>query len=292
MLEKTNRWVPTLGRPDRARLADAARRADQARARRRPRQGARQAGHLHQAALDLLPRGRQRRGLHGLQHARGRRATPRRFQRAASKIGYTFNWFYADAEHIAYFNSGANPVRAEGVNHDFPVGGQVRVAGLEPGHLAGALHAVHPAPAGGRPALLRQLEQQAGARLPLGRRQRLLLDLPLGAARGPREGGDRGREEADAAEADRRDGGGRDRRPARARRPAAGAAGARQADRPGAARRGRQAARLARGRRPAARRRTATASTSTATRSGSWTPGGRCGSRRSSSPCSARRSTR
>ena len=45
------------------------------------------------------------------------------FQRAASKIGYTFNWFYADAEHIAYFNSGANPVRAKGVNHDFPVAG-------------------------------------------------------------------------------------------------------------------------------------------------------------------------
>ena len=46
---------------------------------------------------------------------------PASFQRAAAKIGYTFNWFYADAEHIAYFNSGANPVRAEGVNHDFPV---------------------------------------------------------------------------------------------------------------------------------------------------------------------------
>src|SRR5918999_2807654 len=28
------------------------------------------------------------------------------FRRAASKIGYTFNWFYADAEQIAYFNSG------------------------------------------------------------------------------------------------------------------------------------------------------------------------------------------
>src|SRR5829696_2746262 len=48
---------------------------------------------------------------------------PASFQRAASKIGYTFNWFYADAEHIAYFNSGNNPVRAAGVNHDFPVAG-------------------------------------------------------------------------------------------------------------------------------------------------------------------------
>jgi acyl-homoserine lactone acylase PvdQ len=46
------------------------------------------------------------------------------FQRAASKIGYTFNWFYADAEQISYFNSGHNPVRAPGVNHDFPVAGE------------------------------------------------------------------------------------------------------------------------------------------------------------------------
>jgi len=43
------------------------------------------------------------------------------FQRAASKIGYTFNWFYADPEKIAYFNSGANPVRGRRVDHAFPV---------------------------------------------------------------------------------------------------------------------------------------------------------------------------
>jgi len=47
--------------------------------------------------------------------------SPATFQRAASKIGYTFNWFYADSEQIAYFNSGANPVRAARLNHDFPV---------------------------------------------------------------------------------------------------------------------------------------------------------------------------
>src|SRR5439155_6325058 len=36
---------------------------------------------------------------------------PQSFERAAAKIGYTFNWFYTDPEHIAYFNSGNNPVR-------------------------------------------------------------------------------------------------------------------------------------------------------------------------------------
>ena len=46
------------------------------------------------------------------------------FQRAASNIGYTFNWFYTDAKQIAYFNSGANPVRPKGIDHNFPVSGR------------------------------------------------------------------------------------------------------------------------------------------------------------------------
>jgi hypothetical protein len=39
---------------------------------------------------------------------------PKDFQRAAQDIGYTFNWFYTDSKHIAYFNSGANPRRPKG----------------------------------------------------------------------------------------------------------------------------------------------------------------------------------
>ncbi|MEU9556639.1 penicillin acylase family protein [Streptomyces fumanus] len=46
---------------------------------------------------------------------------PGDFQRATEHINYTFNWFYADAEHTAYYNSGDNPVRADGVDADFPV---------------------------------------------------------------------------------------------------------------------------------------------------------------------------
>ena len=42
------------------------------------------------------------------------------FQRAANRILYTFNWFYADDRDIAYFNSGANPVRPRGVVGDLP----------------------------------------------------------------------------------------------------------------------------------------------------------------------------
>ncbi|MEV5341595.1 penicillin acylase family protein [Streptomyces sp. NPDC052676] len=46
---------------------------------------------------------------------------PESFQRAVRHINYTFNWFYADSGHTAYYNSGDNPVRAAGVDADFPV---------------------------------------------------------------------------------------------------------------------------------------------------------------------------
>ncbi|MCS0602009.1 penicillin acylase family protein [Streptomyces sp. LP11] len=46
---------------------------------------------------------------------------PADFQRAAQHINFTFNWFYADSQHTAYYNSGDNPVRATGVDAEFPV---------------------------------------------------------------------------------------------------------------------------------------------------------------------------
>ncbi|MEU9991251.1 penicillin acylase family protein [Streptomyces sp. NPDC048045] len=49
---------------------------------------------------------------------------PKDFQSAAQHINYTFNWFYADSQHTAYYNSGDNPVRALGVDAEFPVWGQ------------------------------------------------------------------------------------------------------------------------------------------------------------------------
>jgi len=45
---------------------------------------------------------------------------PQDFIHAADQIGFTFNWFYIDDQHIAYFNSGYNPVRAPGTNPLFP----------------------------------------------------------------------------------------------------------------------------------------------------------------------------
>jgi acyl-homoserine lactone acylase PvdQ len=49
---------------------------------------------------------------------------PHDFQRAVSRIGFTFNWFYVDHSNIAYFNSGNNPIRARRVSANFPVSGR------------------------------------------------------------------------------------------------------------------------------------------------------------------------
>jgi hypothetical protein len=49
---------------------------------------------------------------------------PQDAQAAFYKIGYTFNWFYVDSKHTAYFNSGNNPVRPKGLDNDFPVWGR------------------------------------------------------------------------------------------------------------------------------------------------------------------------
>ncbi|WP_199430677.1 penicillin acylase family protein [Qaidamihabitans albus] len=45
----------------------------------------------------------------------------RDFQRAADRVNFTFNWFYADADDAAYYNSGANPVRLSTVDPSMPV---------------------------------------------------------------------------------------------------------------------------------------------------------------------------
>ncbi len=49
--------------------------------------------------------------------------SPQSFIAAASKIDFTFNWFYADNKHIAMFSSGRVPIRAQGVNLSLPTVG-------------------------------------------------------------------------------------------------------------------------------------------------------------------------
>ena len=46
---------------------------------------------------------------------------PAGFQQAASNITYTFNWFYVDSQHIAYYNSGLNPTRPAVDDPNLPI---------------------------------------------------------------------------------------------------------------------------------------------------------------------------
>jgi acyl-homoserine lactone acylase PvdQ len=57
---------------------------------------------------------------------------PQDFMNAAYHIGYTFNWFYVDDKHVAYFNSGQNPVRAPHTDPLFPSWAADSWAGLRP----------------------------------------------------------------------------------------------------------------------------------------------------------------
>ncbi len=68
---------------------------------------------------------------------------PQQFQQAASKINFAFNWAYVDANHIAYYLSGAYPQRALGTSPDFPVlgTGEFDWQGYEP-----ALHTMNVLP--------------------------------------------------------------------------------------------------------------------------------------------------
>jgi len=62
----------------------------------------------------------------------GKIRSARDYQRAANKINFTFNWFYADTKDIAYFNSGDNPVRARNVSHNFPTRARFEWRGFNP----------------------------------------------------------------------------------------------------------------------------------------------------------------
>jgi acyl-homoserine lactone acylase PvdQ len=64
--------------------------------------------------------------------------SPQDFQRAASFINYTFNWFYTDNRNIAYYNSGWNPVRAKRTDPNFPVASQFLWKGFDPDAPPGA----------------------------------------------------------------------------------------------------------------------------------------------------------
>ena len=161
---------------------------------------------------------------------------PASFQHAASKIGYTFNWFYADADHIAYFNSGNNPERAKGVDNNFPVAAEYEWRGWNPGTWQARFTPPAQHPQAVDQAYLVNWNNKQARGYRSSDANAYSSTYRTRDARGPRQAGDRGREEDDVAAADRRDGGGGHDRPARVGRPPARAARPRQPEGPGAAR--------------------------------------------------------
>jgi acyl-homoserine lactone acylase PvdQ len=49
--------------------------------------------------------------------------SPKSFMVGAHDVSYTFNWFYVDSTHTAYYVSGKDPIRAKGVNPNLPTWG-------------------------------------------------------------------------------------------------------------------------------------------------------------------------
>jgi len=85
------------------------------------------------------------------------------FQRAAAKIGYTFNWLYVDDRDIAYFNSGNNPQRAPGVTGQLPMPARLEWRGFDPdrGTAAYTSFGKHPQAIDGQPYITSWNNKQA-----------------------------------------------------------------------------------------------------------------------------------
>jgi acyl-homoserine lactone acylase PvdQ len=85
------------------------------------------------------------------------------FERAAYKIGYTFNWLYADDRDIAYFNSGDNPQRAAGVTGQLPMPAKYEWRGYDPDRSTAAYtsFAKHPRTIDGQPYITSWNNKQA-----------------------------------------------------------------------------------------------------------------------------------
>src|SRR5947207_7914635 len=54
------------------------------------------------------------------------------FQQSAGNVGYAFNWFYVNSTEAAYYNSGLNPVRANGADPNLPQSTSYEWAGWNP----------------------------------------------------------------------------------------------------------------------------------------------------------------
>jgi acyl-homoserine lactone acylase PvdQ len=162
VLERTNRWTPTL--------ADPTPRGSETLRAERTRLGL-VSGRATIAGKPVLYAALRSTYMHEFDSARGfsdlndpaKVRDARDFQRAASKIGYTFNWLYADDRDIAYFNSGDNPQRAKGITGQLPTPARYEWRGYDPDRVTAAYtsFAKHPQTIDGQPYITSWNNKQA-----------------------------------------------------------------------------------------------------------------------------------
>jgi acyl-homoserine lactone acylase PvdQ len=162
VLERTNSWTPTL--------ADATPRGSETLRAQRTKLGL-VTGRATIAGRPVVYAALRSTYMHEFDSARGfsdfedpaKMRDARDFQRAASKVGYTFNWLYADDRDIAYFNSGDNPQRAKGVTGQLPTPAKYEWRGYDPDRWTAAYtsFAKHPQTIGGQPYLTSWNNKQA-----------------------------------------------------------------------------------------------------------------------------------
>ncbi len=162
ILEKTNRWSPTL--------ADATA-AGSVRLRAERTKLGLVSGRATIRGKPIAYTRLRSTYMHEIDSARGFSAfndpdkvrDARSFQQAAYKIGYTFNWLYVDDRDIAYFNSGNNPQRAAGVTGQLPMPARLEWRGFDPDLNTAAYtsFARHPQAINGQPYLTSWNNKQA-----------------------------------------------------------------------------------------------------------------------------------
>ena len=162
VLEKTNRWAPTL--------ADATPAGSQRLRAERTKLGLVNGRATIRGKPIAYTRLRST-YMHEIDSARGfsdfnnpdKVRDARSFQQAAHKIGYTFNWLYVDDRDFAYFNSGNNPQRARGVTGQLPMPARLEWRGFDADRNTAAYtsFAKHPQAINGQPFITSWNNKQA-----------------------------------------------------------------------------------------------------------------------------------
>jgi acyl-homoserine lactone acylase PvdQ len=162
VLERTNRWAPTL--------ADSTAAGTQTLRAERTKLGLVTARATIKGAPVAYTRLRST-YMHEVDSARGfadfndpdRMRNAQDFQRAAHKVGYTFNWLYVDDRDMAYFNSGHNPQRARGVTGQLPMPARLEWRGFDPDRHTAAYTSFgkHPQAINGQPYMTSWNNKQA-----------------------------------------------------------------------------------------------------------------------------------